>query len=406
MVMRRYTSLVHLAIIALPTALFGQTPGEPDATPPRSIVMPASVEVPLIDPGIPAPLPVISVMINGRGPYRFGVETGAGFVAVSRELVAELGLKKVGGVEEFPEYDIDSVTFGAASFRGVRVASIPRNARGVDGLLGLPFFQNVTFTVDYPANKLRITRDTLPATNGKDILPITHVGPFWGVPIELAGKPFTAVIDTRSMAALSITPKVAEPLSFDGELRVVGRSSGAGLPGADVREGKMKGAARIGAYTFPDPVLSVRELPPGFPEGPLVGSRVLQNFVLSLDQRKARVRLTRTGSATIELRNMREMAGAPAAQAGLPPNAAGQTEYVGAYGDRTISIVDGKLYIQRPNGRPLELVATGTDAFTIAGIPAAKIEFVRDTNRKVARIRVLNQQGQWEEAARDGAPRS
>ena len=368
--------------------------------------MPASVEVPLIESGIPgAPLPVISVMINGRGPYRFGVETGAGFVAVSRELVDALGLKKIGGVDEFPEYDIDSVTFGGASFRGVRVASIPRNARGVDGLLGLPFFHNVTFTVDYSASKLRITRDTLPEANGKDILPVSHVGPFWGLPIELAGKQFTAVLDTRSTAALSITPKGAEGLPFDGELRVVGRSSGAGLPGADVREGKMKGSARIGAYTFPDPVLSVRELPPGFPEGPLVGSRVLQNFVVSLDQRKARIRLARTGSSTIELRSLRAMASTPATTMATQPNAVAQADYVGTYGDRTISIVDGNLTIQRPNGRALELVLTGPDTFTIAGIPAAKIEFQRDASRKVARIRVLNQQGQWEEAARDGAAR-
>ena len=102
---------------------------------------------------------------------------------------------------------------------------------------------------------------------------------------------------------------------------------------------------------------------------------------------------------------MRELAGAPTGPAAAQPNAAAQSEYVGTYGDRTISIVDGKLTIQRPNGRPLALVATGPDAFTIDGIPAAKIEFSRDASRKVARIRVLNQQGQWEEAARDATSR-
>ena len=404
--MLRYSSLVLVSLVALPGLLRAQDMQEPDATPPRRVVMPAPVDVPLLDPGIPgASLPVISVMINGRGPYRFGVETGAGFVAFSRELVAALGLTKVGGTEEFSEYNVDSVTFGGASFQGVRVASIPRNARGVDGLLGLPFFRNVTFTVDYPANRLRVVRDTLPATNGKDILPLTHVGPFWGLPIELAGRQFTAVLDTRSTAALSITPKAAESLPFDGEIRVVGRSAGAGLPGADVREGKLKGNAQIGSYTFPDPVLSMRELPPGFPQGPLVGSRVLRNFVMSLDQRNARLRLTRTGSSTIEIGSMR---GTTATATARPaePNGVVTADYVGTYGDRTLSLVDGKLQIQRPNGRLLELVATGPDAFTIAGIPEAKIEFVRDANRKVVRIRVLNQQGQWEEAPRDGTPRS
>ena len=391
------------ALAAFATSLGAQAqPGAPEPPAPKSVVFSAPVEVPLIDPGIPgASLPVISVMVNGRGPYRFGVETGAGFVAVSRELVEAIGLKQVGGADDFPEYDVDSMTFGGAAFRGVRVAAIPRNARGVDGLLGLPFFRNVTFTIDYPANRLRISCDTLPAANGKDVLPVSRVGPFWGLPMELGGQTFTAVIDTRSMAGVSITPKVSEPLKFDGEVRVVGRSQGAGLPGADVREGRLAGSAKIGAYSFPGPSLSIRELPPGFPEGPLVGSRVLKNFVVSLDQRTRRVRLARQGSTTIELGGLRDGAAAAAAPASSAPNAPALGDYVGTYGDRTLSLAEGKLMIQRPGGRPLELSATGRDTFTIVGIPAARIEFVRAASGKVEEIRVLNQQGEWERAKRD-----
>jgi hypothetical protein len=380
-------------------------PGGPEPAPPKSMVMPKAVDVPLEDPGVPgASLPVISVMINGRGPYRFGVETGAGFVAVSRELATALGLRRVAGGDDLPEYDLDSLTFGGAAFRTVRVAAIPRNARGVDGLLGLPFFRNVTFTIDYPANRFRLSLDTLPAPNGNDVLPISRVGPFWGLPIDLGGQRFTAVLDTRSMAGLSVTPAVAAPLQFDGEVRVVGRSAGAGLPGADVKEGKLKGAAKIGAYSFPSPSLSIRELPPDFPQGPLVGSRVLRNFAVSLDQRRSRLRLARQGSTTIDLGGVRE--GAPAANISATspaasPNTPALGDYVGTYGDRTLALVDGKLTIQRPGGRQLELTPTGTDAFSIVGIPAAKIEFVRAASGKVDGIRVLNQQGQWESVKRD-----
>ena len=400
-----------LAAVALTASpVFAQArPGDPEPPAPGIIVMPAVIDVPLIDPGIPgASLPVISLMVNGRGPFRFGVETGAGFIAVSRELVEAVGLERSGGDDELPEYSVDSITFGGASFRDVRVASIPRNARGVDGLLGLPFFRNVTFTVDYPANRLRVMRDTLPAANGSDILPLSRVGPFLGLPIQLGGRPFTAVLDTRSMAGMSITTKGAEGLEFQGELRVVGRSGGAGIPTADVREGRLKGDVKIGAYSFPTPPLSVRELPPGFPEGPLVGSRVLRNFAISVDQRKARLRLAREGAKTIDLTGSADamrVAGS-AATAGSPgaaaPNApSGLADYVGTYGDRTLSLVDGKLNIQRPNGRPLELSSTGRDAFTIVGIPTAKIEFVRGASGRVEQIRVLNQQGQWEQARRD-----
>ena len=49
------------------------------------------------------------------------------------------------------------------------------------------------------------------------------------------------------------------------------------------------------------------------------------------------------------------------------PNGGPLADYVGTYGDRTISLADGKLHIQRPLGVLLELVSTGPDAFTITG---------------------------------------
>jgi hypothetical protein len=85
----------------------------------------------------------------------------------------------------------------------------------------------------------------------------------------------------------------------------------------------------------------------------------------------------------------------------LPNVAVTPSEYVGTYGDRTLTLVDGKLFIQRPGGGKLELVSSGRDTFSIVGIPAAKIEFGRDAAGKVKEIRVLNQQNQWERVRRD-----
>ena len=402
-------TIARIATLALVLVAAAPKPGsaqiqDPDGTPPKSVRLTGTVDVPLIDPGIPgASLPVISVMVNGRGPYRFGVETGAGFVAVSREFVAAAGLARAGGSDDLPEYAVDSITFGGASFRGLKVAALPRSPRGVDGVLGLPFFHDVTFTIDYPANRFRISRDTLPAPNGKDVLAVSRVGPFWGVPLALAGQRFTAVVDTRSMAGLSITPSAASALPFDGELRLVGRSAGAGLPGADVREGQLRGNAELGAYVLPNPAVSVRELPPGFPAGPLVGSLVLRNFVVSLDQRRGRLRLAHQGSTTIAMPGARAAAAGAAGAAATPNARSGVAAYAGTYGDRTLTVVDGKLYIQRPGGQALELSAAGPDAFTIVGIPQARIEFGRDASGKVVEIRVLNQQQQWERVRRDSA---
>ena len=124
---------------------------------------------------------------------------------------------------------------------------------------------------------------------------------------------------------------------------------------------------------------------------------------MSLDQRRQRLRLTREGSSTINLESVRAgmTPGAGVPTATKPNEATNLSEYAGTYGDRTLTMVDGKLTIQRPGGRQLELIVVGRDAFSIVGIPAAKIEFGRDSAGKIYEIRALNQQNQWERAPRD-----
>jgi hypothetical protein len=73
--------------------------------------------------------------------------------------------------------------------------------------------------------------------------------------------------------------------------------------------------------------------------------------------------------------------------------------YAGEYGDRVISLVDGKLFIQRPGGPQLEMRQTGPDAFTLVQIAEAKFEFTRDASGAVDSIRVFRN-GAWEVSKR------
>ncbi len=369
----------------------------PDSTPPRTVRLTSAVEVPLVSSGIPgAQLPVVEVRINGRGPYRFGIETGAGFVGMRRSLADSLGLTRAGGPDEYPEYHVDSLSIGAALFGDFIISGMPRGPSGADGILGLSLFKNVLLTIDYPRSVARFAADTLPAPDGKSILALTRVGPFWGVPLVVAGKATPAVLDTRSTGAIGVTPEFAAQLPFEGELTVIGRARGAAIAEREVRAGRLAGDVSLGRYTFPRPMLSVRSLPPGFPEEPLVGSVLLGNFAITLDQRHGRLRLAHVGSPIIELPERAVPSATASASTAPSPELA---PYVGRYADRTLSIVDGKLHLQRPGGPLLELVPTGADRFAIRGIPEAKIEFVRDGSGRVTTIRVLVN-GEWQTAGR------
>ncbi len=281
----------------------------PDPSPPREVVMPGPVEVPFAGAPGEDPRPVVEAKVNGAGPFRFRVETGARLVGITAELAAKLGLAPVGGPADSPDYLASSIALGAATFKGVRLVTLPLPAGDIDGVLGLPLFEDLLLTLDYPGRRLRLEREGLPPPNGRDIVPVARAGDFWDLPITLGGVAASGLLDTQSSGSVGVPPELAGKLAFDGPLRTIGRARGA-FGVVEVKGGSLAGEMRIGGYTFPHPFVSVRALPPPFPQQPIIGSKVLQHFVVSLDQRHERLRLVHAG-AVIQLA---EPAAPPAAK--------------------------------------------------------------------------------------------
>lgn len=282
----------------------------PDSSPPRRVVMRHPVEVPLLRPSDRDSRAQVEVMVNGRGPYRFDIETGAREIGISRTLAESLGLRRTGGPDDYREYHLDSIGIGSATFHDMPVAQLPQGVQGVDGVLGLPFYQNVLLTIDYPGHVVRFSRDALPAPNGADILPMVRIDAFWGVAVRLADKTFDAVLDTQNSGSISIPPAIADQLSFSGGLQTLGRARGT-FGVIDIKGGKLAGDLVIGRYTFPTPFLDVMQLPPEFPRRPNIGTHLLDSFVVSIDQRHARLRLSRGGDPVVRLPEPGRGRGAP-----------------------------------------------------------------------------------------------
>ncbi|HWW11979.1 MAG TPA: retropepsin-like aspartic protease, partial [Brevundimonas sp.] len=85
------------------------------------------------------------VMINGRGPFSFVIDTGAGSTAVADTVAAELALPArdpliVHGITAAARTDsvqVDRLTLSGVGFRNLRCPVISRGQLGADGLLGL-----------------------------------------------------------------------------------------------------------------------------------------------------------------------------------------------------------------------------------------------------------------------------
>ena len=273
---------------------------KPDSAPPNRIVMSGAIDVALVPEPRGGSAPMVDVMVNGHGPYHFLIETGARSIGVARRIADSLGLRRIGGPDNDPEFHVDSITLGGGSFQDMPAEALPFDFPGIDGVLGLPFFQSLLLTIDYGAHRARFTRDTLPAPNGREIIALSRVDDFWGVPMTIAGKPFIGVVDTQNDGSIGIPPSAAKELPFDGGLHTIGRARGV-FGVVDVQGGRLAGDIGIGRYTFPTPFLTVVQLPPDYPNQPNIGTKVLENFVVSLDQVHGRLRLARTGSLTILL---------------------------------------------------------------------------------------------------------
>ena len=113
----------------------------------------------------------VTVRIDGNGPYRFVVDTGADRTVLATDLAAELGLvfsdnvMLEGAVRavKAETVTIRELSFGAVRYQSLIVPTLPRSTLGADGYLGLDTldghrvtfdFKNHTLTVGAPHSRL------------------------------------------------------------------------------------------------------------------------------------------------------------------------------------------------------------------------------------------------------------
>jgi Aspartyl protease len=117
---------------------------------------------------------VVPVMVNGRGPFRFIVDTGASHSTVSPGLVQALGLKP----SDVRSILLDGIT-GSAQVSSVTIEKLQVGAltvvdelmpvvwapvlAGADGILGTAGFDKQSLWVDFQRNRVVISGEVEPA---------------------------------------------------------------------------------------------------------------------------------------------------------------------------------------------------------------------------------------------------
>ncbi len=123
--------------------------------------------------------PFIKIMINGKGPLRFVIDTGASLSVISDKAAERLGIKPVarggnaravGGSGSFPiTYSLlDSIAMGEARIDAVPVyirtvhtaPDTPEDERA-DGYIGLSVLANYAVTLDYQTRQMTLDRSPI-----------------------------------------------------------------------------------------------------------------------------------------------------------------------------------------------------------------------------------------------------
>ena len=157
-----------LALGAAPLSAHAFSPGQVDPITPAA---PPSPAVPLyvVDAGIDeSERMTVETMINGRGPYRFVVDSGADRSVVSEALAADLALPRgrdvmvhgIGGSAVTPTAHIDQLVTGDARLAGVELPILPPGRVGGDGLLGVDILQDRSVVMDFKKRRLEVRHST------------------------------------------------------------------------------------------------------------------------------------------------------------------------------------------------------------------------------------------------------
>lgn len=149
------------------------------------------------------------VMINGKGPFAFVVDTGANQTVISDAVAAQLGLRLgasqalngVAGITDAATTRAD-LEIGGRLDRDVPLAILPQDGIGGAGLLGLDRLDRRTLTLDFGRAELRIARRESRAANDISVHAHRRDGQLTLLDADLAGIRLTAFLDSGAQSTI------------------------------------------------------------------------------------------------------------------------------------------------------------------------------------------------------------
>lgn len=282
--MNTFCSSVLLASVLAVTGSAASAVAQERSYTPTSVTVPkGGTIIPMAAEGL---RPVVEVYANGRGPFRFIVDTGGWADFITAKTASALGLGKI---HEGDSTSLD-LRIGNASFQGARFDVNSVLPGKLDGFIGLPLFKTILLTVDFPKREFRLAKGSLAAPDEQNILTLHPVGPLFAVKGNVAGRELLALIDTQGGPAWNADPETAKSLSWQAAPVPISVAWGPAFGKVTFSAARLGGDIAVGQYRFKTPIVSIAPIHVVGTHSLIMGMSALKNFAITLDQKNLRAR--------------------------------------------------------------------------------------------------------------------
>jgi predicted aspartyl protease len=257
-----------------------------------------------------AGLVVVAVMVNGKGPFHFALDTGSATVVITPQFALQLALQlgepeavnEVGDQRTVAEkVDLASVSIGDATQPHVDAAvlALPpyvtyQGRYGtIDGLVGYSFLKNYAVSLDLVEKRMSLTPSAgFAAPPGAVSVPMAVSST--GMPVIAAsidGATGRFLLDTGTQGSIVLTSPFADAHSVRSSTET--ESSNNGIGGSISSGRALLATVTLGTATLHDVPAELLTVPSRALQGldGVIGYGVLRRFTVVLDYARGRVLL-------------------------------------------------------------------------------------------------------------------
>lgn len=170
---------------------------------------------------------VAPVSINGKGPFRFMVDTGANRSCINKDLADVLGLEPgppvslhtVVAVRARPSVKVERLELGSRSQRNVNIPVLPMPGADTDGVLGVDWLKNRRLVLDFQGKSLEIAAPKAETSGlNRVVVPARRrSGQLTMIDADVGGRSISAMIDSGSELSIgnAALRKLMPPSAID-----------------------------------------------------------------------------------------------------------------------------------------------------------------------------------------------